>query len=532
MSNHEFYAIPDPMIGHQIGRYVIRRKLAEGGMGAVYLATHERLENTTKVVKILLPVYARNPILRERFEREALAVSRLRHKHIVTIDDYGQLPDGQLFLMMPFLQGQPLEAYLHERGKLTEHLALHILVQVCSALQYMHDSGVVHRDIKPANIFIVPDEDNPYRVVLIDLGIAKTLTERSGGTQTGATMGTPAYMAVEQYEDAAGVTPMADLYAVAIVAWEMVTTRLPWGMHSTHVLYKKQKEERPARPNEMSMAWFEILSAALSVHPGDRPESMRALAVALASCVPPIPPHVPSGAEILAKLAKTFVQHAPPSAETVRNGSNQERMTPIAWPHRGTPSPAATPGHEAARSTPGTRLLEPPHAAGAAPVGYLTPAIGPVPTVPTTLSASNGIAIARPTSTRWRFPLMATTVLGVGGIVAYSLTVFGGLPPAQPAATPALGSPLSPSSDAATPRDAAIPDAVPGDASLPDAASSIQEAAPSTPALDTRPPTKRSATVRTAPPPGDVTKPKPKDQRPDGRPGDDRFNRNAAGGDE
>jgi serine/threonine protein kinase len=101
----------DPMLGRVVRGYVIRHKLAEGGMGAVYVATHERLE-TKKVIKILLPVYARHPVLRDRFEREALAVSRLRHKHIVTIDDYGQLPDGQLFLMMPFLEGRPLDAYL------------------------------------------------------------------------------------------------------------------------------------------------------------------------------------------------------------------------------------------------------------------------------------------------------------------------------------------------------------------------------------------------------------------------------------
>lgn len=332
------------MIGQRIGRYVVRRRLAEGGMGAVYIATHERLENVTKVVKTLLPGYASNPALRDRFEREALAVSRLRHKHIITIDDYGQLPDGQLFLMMPFLRGQALNDFLRARGgTCTEHFALHVIVQVCSALQHMHDAAVIHRDIKPSNVFIVEEEDNPYRVYLIDLGIAKSLREREGLTRTGASMGTPAYMAVEQYEDAAHVTPLADLYAVAIMTWEMVSGSLPWGMHSTHVLYDKQKHERPDRPSRMSDAWYRVLSSALAVRPADRPASMRAFAVALASSVEAIPPHVPSGTEILAKLARTFVDHATPEEETIRKSPDGDRLAPIQWPRRSTRRDAELP---------------------------------------------------------------------------------------------------------------------------------------------------------------------------------------------
>jgi serine/threonine protein kinase len=515
------------MIGQQIGRFVIRRKLAEGGMGAVYLATHERLERMTKVVKILLPLYARNPVLRDRFEREALAVSRLHHKHIITIDDYGQLPDGQLFLMMPFLEGRPLDVYLRERGKLTEHFALHILVQVCSALQHMHDAGIVHRDIKPSNIFIVPDEDNPYRVVLIDLGIAKSLTEREGVTHAGATIGTPAYMAVEQYEDAGSVTPLADLYAVAIVAWEMVTARLPWGMHSTHVLYKKQKDERPARPLEMSMAWFEILSAALSADLGDRHESMRALAVALASAVPPIPPHVPSGAEILAKMAKTFVQHAPLDAETMRNASNQERIGPIVWPHRETrvapPAIASAPPP----NLPGTRTDAPPHVASAASSGYVTPPLGPIPT---TLSASNGVAIAQP-APRQRSRRLVPVFLSVGVVMAYAVTVRHEPPAGRPIEARSSGSSVVAAWDAAVPVDAAVLDAAPPDASYLNADASMQ---PTTkPAGDVR----RSRTgqpaaaATIASPPRSVNK--PREQRSEQHLGsDDTFNRNAAGGDE
>jgi serine/threonine protein kinase len=528
MAEQDLYAIPDPMIGQQIGRYVIRRKLAEGGMGAVYVANHERLENVTKVVKILLPVYAKHPILRDRFEREALAVSRLRHKHIVTIDDYGQLPDGQLFLMMPFLQGRSLEAYLRERGKLTEHFALHVLVQVCSALQYMHDAGVVHRDIKPANIFLVEDEDNPYRVYLIDLGIAKSLTEGEGVTLTGAVMGTPAYMAVEQYEDAGAVTPLADLYAVAIVAWEMVTTRLPWGMHSTHVLYNKQKAERPPRPIEMSAEWYAILSSALSVHPDDRPQSMRALAVALASAVPALPPHVPSGAEILAKLAKTFVQHAPPSAETVRNASNQERLAPIVWPHRETRPPASPESHPPLPS----------------PLAARMPGGGPqtrTQAPPTTLSASNGIATAGPASNTSRLPVIAIMVaLSIGGLVTYIFVHRDGPRAARPVEASAFGAPRDSSADDSDPADASAPDAPDAPRDAPAAPAGMIIDANALPPRNTRPLDggRGSADKKTMPAPKAVIPQRgtlTRSTRPrSGSDGDsaDTFNRNAAGGDE
>jgi serine/threonine protein kinase len=471
MDDQGFPEPPDAMIGQSIDRYVIRSRLAEGGMGAVYLASHERLENTLKVIKLLLPIYARNAMLRDRFEREALAVSRLRHRNIITIDNYGQLPDGQMFLMMPFLEGRPLDAYLRDHGKLTEHRALHILVQVCSAVQHMHDAGIVHRDIKPSNIFIISEDDNPCRVMLIDLGIAKSLSERDGVTNTGSQMGTPAYMAVEQYEDAAGVTPLADLYAVAIVIWEMITGRLPWGMHSSHVLYKKQKEEPLSCPPEMSAAWFAILSAALSPHLSVRPESMRALAIALASTVQAIPPHVPSGAEILAKQASTFVQHAPHSAETIRNASNQERIAPMLWPPRETGSspPSASGGlpplavHTVSYQTPlHTARLKPP--AGMA-----------APTSPTTLSALSGAGgtVAPPKTRNARLALAGVGAGAVAALVTFAIARGGGTSERQPGQSPEPGLAHASSVDAAVEPDAAASPsvAIPVDAPTPSDAS-------------------------------------------------------------
>ena len=548
MAEQDLPELLDPMIGQKIGRYVIRRRLAEGGMGAVYLASHERLENTWKVIKVLLPTYARHAMLRDRFEREALAVSRLRHKNIITIDDYGQLPDGQLFLMMPFLVGRPLDEYLRDHGKLSEHLALHILAQVCGALQHMHDAGIVHRDIKPSNIFILgdSDDDETCRVMLIDLGIAKSLGEREGVTDTGSQMGTPAYMAVEQFENAAGVTPLADLYAVAIVAWEMITGRLPWGMHSSHVLYKKQKEEPLVCPPELSAAWFAVLSAALSVHLVDRPTSVRALTGALASTVPAIPPHLPSGADIVAKQAQSFIQHAPPSAETVRNASNQQSSSPILWPPRETrsPLPSSPPGqlpplavHTISNQTP---LHTPP--LNQRPAAAIAAS-------PTTLSALSGAGGAS-TSPRTSYVRVVLATLGVAvlaTLVTFSLARRG---PAEPQPGPPtsqateLPSPIL--ADAAVPIDAAAPidatapidavaalgatSSVAGAGAAPTDAATIDASV-----LGSRPPSNRhgssgAAKAREVP---QATTPSPKDVGPGSRRGSGgRFNPNAVGGEE
>ncbi len=367
----------DPLIGTHIGRYVLREQLASGGMGAIYVAVHERLENTKKAVKVLLGEHAKNEGIRTRFEREATAVSKLRHKHIITIDDFGALADGTPFLMMPFLEGKPLDEYIRAHGRFTTHRTLHIVVQICSALQHAHQLGIVHRDLKPGNIFITASDDNPYHVTLIDLGIARDLSELDGKTHTGMSVGTPGYMAVEQYGTAADASPLADVYALAIVMWEMLTGDLPWGRQDPRVLYFRQMTERPAPlpAGSMPAEWETILRSALEVKLADRPQSMRALAVALASVTPAIPPHVPSGADMLASLAKDLVEKAPPSVETVRNSSGQD-LAPRMWPPRETQIPAVTTGEtvrrsaqagpddllETARSTKPTSLIDVVHA--------------------------------------------------------------------------------------------------------------------------------------------------------------------------
>jgi serine/threonine-protein kinase len=301
----------DSLIGRRFYDYRIAKKLAQGGMGAVYLVSHESLPNIRKVLKVVLPEYAQDPAIRDRFHREAEAVSQLVHPNIVGIDSVGTLDDGQLCMLIPFLEGQPLNEFVREHGRrLPPHCVLHIATHIARALDYAHRRGIVHRDLKPANVFIEPTDDDPYFAKVLDFGIAKQMnpsTDRASATLAGP-LGTPSYMAVEQYEHAAEATPAADVYALAIMIWEMVTGRLPWGVQDVRVLYHKQLIDPPDPPagDAMPSAWEAVLRSALVADPRERPQSMRQFLQALASVLPGVPPDVPSGVGILQGAGRTL----------------------------------------------------------------------------------------------------------------------------------------------------------------------------------------------------------------------------------
>lgn len=417
---------PDPMIGRTIHEFRLVAKLAEGGMGAVYLARHVELPKL-KVIKLLLPKYAATPALRQRFRREAKAASRLDHDCILGIDTLGALDDGQLFIMVPYLRGQPLDAYLRSHGgRLAPHRALHLIVQLCDALDHAHERGIIHRDLKPGNVFLVETNSNPCAVKLLDLGIAKVIGEQSEGPQThsGMAMGTPSYMAVEQYEHADKATHLADIYSLAIMIWEMVTGRLPWQHSDPAVLYHLQRTVIPERPPESVMPpkWTEILLAALSVDPDARPQSARELVGALASVLPAVG-LVPSGAEILANLAPRFAKKASPNDETVRNASDVDRIGPLLW------SPGTAP--EAPRRLPLLDVHAVPDGAEAVPVSAIAAApevnspaeAAPAEMLPTTLSAATGVTTrsGERRYPRWKLAMITIGTAAVAAVATGSI---------------------------------------------------------------------------------------------------------------
>jgi serine/threonine-protein kinase len=178
-------------------------------------------------LKILPPEVGRDPAFTERFMREARSLAKLNHPRIVSVFDFGQTEDGLCYFIMEYVEGTDLR-HVIEGGKLEPAEALAIVPQVCEALQFAHEEGIVHRDIKPENILL----DKKGRVKIADFGLAKLLDKPATAftlTQAGQRMGTPHYMAPEQIEGAHEVDHRADIYSLGVVFYEMLTGELPIG---------------------------------------------------------------------------------------------------------------------------------------------------------------------------------------------------------------------------------------------------------------------------------------------------------------
>jgi serine/threonine protein kinase len=198
--------------------------IGKGGMGAVYKARQPALDRIV-ALKILPPQTAGGPGFIERFNREARALARLTHPNIVTVHEFGQV-NGLPFFIMEFVDGLNLRQ-LERAGQLSPREALQIVPQICEALQFAHDEGIVHRDIKPENILV----DKKGRVKIADFGIAKILgaTQDVSLTETKGAIGTPHYMAPEQLEKPTTVDHRADIFSLGVVFYEMLTGELPLG---------------------------------------------------------------------------------------------------------------------------------------------------------------------------------------------------------------------------------------------------------------------------------------------------------------
>src|SRR6516162_8329569 len=199
--------------------------LGQGGMGAVYKARQPKLDRLV-AVKILPPEWGKDPAFSERFAREAKALARLTHPHIVAVHDFGE-SGGLFYLVMEYVDGANLRHLLQE-GRMKPAEALAVIPQICDALQYAHEEGVVHRDIKPENILL----DSKGRVKIADFGLAKLLNRpRAVFTLTGSqqVMGTLDYMAPEQRLRPQEVDHRADIYSLGVVFYEMLTGELPLG---------------------------------------------------------------------------------------------------------------------------------------------------------------------------------------------------------------------------------------------------------------------------------------------------------------
>ena len=210
-------------------QWEVRRMLGRGGMGVVYEVRQPELDRLV-AVKLLPLVASRDEHLVERFRREARALAKLRHPGIVSLFESGISPAGHFYFVMEHVDGSPLSSLIAE-GRLDVPKAIEIVRQVCEALAYAHAQGVIHRDIKPSNILI----DQTGRAKVADFGLARLdQAETASGaismSRTGQFMGTPAYAAPEQVKDAAHVDHRADIYALGVLLYEMLTGDLPRGV--------------------------------------------------------------------------------------------------------------------------------------------------------------------------------------------------------------------------------------------------------------------------------------------------------------
>ena len=265
------------------GKYRIIRLIGEGGMGAVYEGENVRIHRTV-AIKVLHAGVAENADAVQRFEREAQAAGRIGSEHIVEVLDLGNLPDGDRFMVMEFMDGDALSKRIETKGRLTPREIYPIARQILEALVAAHGAGIIHRDLKPDNVFLLKSRGGQADFVkLLDFGISKfsALSGESGFsmTRTGAVMGTPYYMSPEQAKGAKGMDHRADLYAVGVILYECVTGSVPFNADTFNELLFKIVLETP-QPIEQVVPdsdpdFNKIVQKAMAREPGIRFQTSR-----------------------------------------------------------------------------------------------------------------------------------------------------------------------------------------------------------------------------------------------------------------
>jgi serine/threonine-protein kinase len=243
-------------------KYRIVKLIGEGGMGAVFAGENLRIKRRV-AIKVLHAATAADAESVARFEREAQAAGCIGNDHILEVLDLGSLPDGSRYMVMEFLDGQPLSDRIEQQGRLTPAQIYPLAKQTLEALRAAHGAGIIHRDLKPENIFILNEKAGQADYVkLIDFGISKF--SPMGGdsamrmTRTGAIMGTPYYMAPEQANGSRPVDARSDLYAIGVILYEAMTSRLPFEAETVNELLFKIVLSSPTPP----LSWVPTLDPA------------------------------------------------------------------------------------------------------------------------------------------------------------------------------------------------------------------------------------------------------------------------------
>jgi eukaryotic-like serine/threonine-protein kinase len=469
------------------GKYRIVRLLGEGGMGAVYEGENVRIHRKV-AIKVLHAAVAAKADVVQRFEREAQAAGRIGSEHIVEVLDLGNLPEGDRFMVMEYLDGESLGERIKRKKRLAPQEVGHLLHQLLEGLAAAHAAGIIHRDLKPDNVFLMNSKGNQKDFVkVLDFGVSKfnALDSEMSMTRTGAVMGTPFYMSPEQARGGK-VDTRSDLYSVGVVIYQAVTGRVPFHAETFNELVFKIALES-CEPAELVTPGLDPAFAALIVRamvrdPAGRFQTAQEFQAAVGQWLMTAAPDGMGG-----------VMNAPPGMRQSGPGftlSNPNIISGIDLGVSGSAQGTSTPG--LGQSSPG---------------GGLSQTGGPL------TASQNGLALTGP-QPRKSGAMMAVGFLGVlvvagGAFGAYR--VFGGKPTVVPAGTTSVAT-STPTVKATVAPTAVIPTVAmtaptPPTAVVTATAAPIETAAPTArvggPLVKTKPTSSPTATatavVKTAP---------------------------------
>jgi serine/threonine-protein kinase len=402
------------------GKYQVERVLGAGGMGVVVAAHHIQLD-TKVAIKFLLPAMLNNREAVTRFTREARAAVRITSEHVARVSDVGVLETGAPYMVMEYLEGGDLAAWLQQRGPLPIEQAVEFVLQASVAVAEAHGLGIVHRDLKPANLFCIRRPDGQLSVKVLDFGISK-VTDRGRSseppgmsvTKTSAVMGSPFYMSPEQMQSAKSVDAQSDIWALGVILYELIAGRVPFdGEAVTEVAVKVSVEPpppirsfRPDAPQGLETVIFKCLEKDRR----NRYRNVAQLALALAEFAP--------------KRARASIERITNTIQAAGLSASALAMPP-------------TPPEEGTVLSPGTD----------APVGRTTPGVAP-PSRTGLVVAVVGITLA------------TVLVVGGGGVVLMrggAARATGSATTADPAATLAPPTPIPPEATGAPSQASAPP---------------------------------------------------------------------------